>query len=115
MRALAQYRGTRLIEARELSRYIGFILRVLARVRVQVLVGFVLGAGFCKNRDKQLTHIVRVSTSIDYFYTLLCCVVFGFLLGRKLSIKALPFVFYLSCFLYFLVLLRFSFYQDILV
>jgi hypothetical protein len=32
----------------------------MARVRVHILVGFVLGAGFCKNRDKQLTHIVRV-------------------------------------------------------
>jgi len=53
-------RGTDLIEARKLSRYIGFILRALARVRVHILVGFVLGAGFCKNRDKQVTHIVRV-------------------------------------------------------
>jgi hypothetical protein len=60
MRALAQCRGTMMIEARKLSRYIGFILRVMARVRVHILVGFVLGAGFCKNRDKQLTHIVRV-------------------------------------------------------
>jgi len=60
MRAPAQCRGTMLIEARKLSRYIGFILRAIARVRVNILVGSVLGAGFCKNRDKQLTHIVRV-------------------------------------------------------
>jgi len=64
LRALAQCRGTRLIEARKLSRYIGFILHVVARIRVHILVGFVLGAGFCKNRDKQLTHIVRVSRSL---------------------------------------------------
>jgi hypothetical protein len=68
MRALAQCRGTMMIEARipiaiGMSRYIGFILRVMARVRVHILVGFVLGAGFCKNRDKQLTHIVRVRRS----------------------------------------------------
>jgi hypothetical protein len=68
MRALAQCRGTRLIEAGKLSRYIGFILLVMARVRVQVSAGFVLGAGFCKNRDKQLTHIVRVSICA-YFKT----------------------------------------------
>jgi len=59
MRALAQCRGTSLIGAGKLSRYIGFILRVMARIRVHILVGLVLGAGFCKNRDKQLTHIVR--------------------------------------------------------
>ena len=56
-------RGTSLIGAGKLSRYIGFILRVMARIRVHILVGLVLGAGFCKNRDKQLTHIVRVSCS----------------------------------------------------
>jgi hypothetical protein len=39
----------------------GFILRADARVRVQVLAEFVMGAGCCKNHDKQLTHIVRVS------------------------------------------------------
>ena len=61
--ALAQCRGTRLIEARKLSGYIGFILRVMARVRMQVAAGFVLRAGFCKNRDKQRTHIVRVRRS----------------------------------------------------
>jgi hypothetical protein len=33
--ALAQCRGTKLIGARKLSRYIGFILCVMARVRVQ--------------------------------------------------------------------------------
>jgi hypothetical protein len=41
----------------------GFILRAGARVRVQVLTGFVMGAGCRKNHDKQLTHIVRVSIS----------------------------------------------------
>jgi hypothetical protein len=66
MRKLAQYRGTRLIEARKLSRFIGFILRVMARIRVHILVGFVMGAGFCKNRDKQLTHIVRVMLRFYY-------------------------------------------------
>jgi hypothetical protein len=29
----------------------GFVLRAGAGVRVQVLVGFVMGAGFCKNHD----------------------------------------------------------------
>jgi hypothetical protein len=56
LRALAQCRGTMLIEAGKQSRYIGFILLVMARVRVQTSAGSVLGAGFCKNRDKQLTH-----------------------------------------------------------
>jgi hypothetical protein len=70
MKSLAQCRGTSLIEARKLSRYIGFILRVMARVRVHILVGFVLGAGFCKNHDKQLTHIVRVSEAWFYFFGL---------------------------------------------
>jgi hypothetical protein len=42
----------------------GFILRAGARVRMQVLEGFVMGAGCCKNHDKQLTHIVRVSGRI---------------------------------------------------
>jgi hypothetical protein len=36
-------------------------LQAGARVRMQVLAGFVMGAGCCKNHDKQLTHIVRVS------------------------------------------------------
>jgi hypothetical protein len=31
---------------------------------MQVSAGFVMGAGCRKNHDKQLTHIVRVSTSI---------------------------------------------------
>jgi len=35
MGALAQSRGTKLIEARKLSRYFGFLLRADARVRVQ--------------------------------------------------------------------------------
>jgi hypothetical protein len=56
------------IEARKLSRYIGFILRVMARVRVYILAGFVLGAGFCKNRDKQLTHIVRVISRVLFLF-----------------------------------------------
>ena len=37
----------------------------MARVRVHILVGFVLGAGFCKNRDKQLTHIVLFISDRD--------------------------------------------------
>ena len=64
MRAHAQCRGTKLIGARKLSRYIGLKLWALARVRVQVAAGFVLGAVFCKNHDKQLTHIVRVIASV---------------------------------------------------
>jgi hypothetical protein len=36
------------------------MLREMARVRVQVSAGFVMGVP-CKNHDKQLTHIVRVS------------------------------------------------------
>jgi hypothetical protein len=31
----------------------------MARIRVQVAAGFVMGVP-CKNHDKQLTHIVRV-------------------------------------------------------
>jgi hypothetical protein len=41
----------------------GFILGADARVRMQVLEGFVMGAGCRKNHDKQLTHIVRVMRS----------------------------------------------------
>jgi hypothetical protein len=47
----------------------GIRLRAGARVRVQDLVGFVMGAGCRKNRDKQLTHIVRV-ISRPIFYTM---------------------------------------------
>jgi hypothetical protein len=67
-----QCRGTRLIGARRLSRCIGFILRVMARVRVHILVGFVMGAGFCKNHDKQLTHIVRVRFSLQFLSVKYC-------------------------------------------
>jgi hypothetical protein len=54
MRALAQCRGTKLIGARKLSRYIRFVLRVMARVRVHILVGFVMGAGFAKTVTNNL-------------------------------------------------------------
>ena len=45
----------------------GLILRAGAGVRVQVLAGFVMGAGCRKNHDKQLTHIVRVSCLRESF------------------------------------------------
>ena len=38
----------------------GFILRAAAGIRVQVAAGFVTGAEYCKNRDKQMHFIVRV-------------------------------------------------------
>ena len=38
-----------------------FLLRADERVRVHQLAGFVWVAVHCKNRDKQLTFIVRVS------------------------------------------------------
>jgi intein/homing endonuclease len=37
-----------------------FILRAGARVRVHVLAGFVMGAGFCKNHDEPINYTVRV-------------------------------------------------------
>ena len=43
--ALAQCRGTKLIEARKLSRYTEFLLRADASIRVQNLYKFILGAG----------------------------------------------------------------------
>jgi len=41
----------------------GFKLRTDAGIRVQVAAGFVTGAEYCKNRDKQMHFIVRVSLS----------------------------------------------------
>jgi len=38
----------------------GFIKRASAGVRVQVLAGFVMGAGFCKNHDELINPTVRV-------------------------------------------------------
>jgi len=35
-------------------------LRAGARVRVQVLAGFVMGAEFCKNHDEPINYTVRV-------------------------------------------------------
>jgi hypothetical protein len=64
---LAQCRGTSLIGAR-ICHGAGFILRAGARVRMQVLAGFVMGAGCRKNHDKQLTHIVRVSLSFYFIF-----------------------------------------------
>jgi hypothetical protein len=61
VRALAQCRGTKLIEARKLSRYIGAKLRAEERVRVQQPLQNCLGCrSKSKKHDKQLTHIVRV-------------------------------------------------------
>jgi hypothetical protein len=66
--ALAQCRGTKLIEAKKLSRYTGFKLRADARVRVQQPLRICLGSrSKSKNHDKQLTHIVRVMLR-TYFY-----------------------------------------------
>ena len=54
-------RGTNLIEARKLSRYIEIKLRAMARVRVHLPLRICLGCrSKSKNRDKQLTFIVRV-------------------------------------------------------
>ena len=62
--ALAQCRDTMLIEARILSRYIGFKLQAEARVRVQEPLRICLECrSKSKKCDKQLTHIVRVSVS----------------------------------------------------
>jgi len=41
----------------------GFKLRAGARVRVQVLAGFVMGAGYCKNHDEPINYTVRVRPS----------------------------------------------------
>jgi hypothetical protein len=49
----------------EICHSTGFILRAGARVQVQVLAGFVLGAGFCKNHDEPINYTVRV---IGRFY-----------------------------------------------
>ena len=62
--ALAQCRGTKLIEARKLSRYTEIYLRADVRVRVQAPLQSCLGSrSKSKNCDKQLTHIVRVMRS----------------------------------------------------
>ena len=62
--ALAQCRGTKLIEARKLSRYTGFKLRADARVRVHEPLHICLRCrSKSKNCDEQLTHIVRVMRS----------------------------------------------------
>jgi hypothetical protein len=45
----------------------GFILRAGARVRVQVLAGFVMGAGCRKNHDKPINYTVRVSNWAIFF------------------------------------------------
>jgi hypothetical protein len=39
----------------------GFKLRAAAGIRVQVAAGIVMGAEYCKNHDKQMHFIVRVS------------------------------------------------------
>ena len=45
----------------------GFKLRAGARVRVQVLAGFVLGVGSSKNHDEPINYTVRVMLR-RYFY-----------------------------------------------
>jgi len=63
--ALAQCRGTMLVEATKLSRYIGFLLRGDARIRVQRPLRICLECrSKSKNCDEQLTHIVRVSGAL---------------------------------------------------
>ena len=57
----------------EISHGVGFKLRADVRVRVQLPLQICLGCrSKSKNRDKQLTHIVRVSGSalfsVSYFY-----------------------------------------------
>ena len=52
----------------------GFNLWADARVRVRWLAGFVWITVNCKNRDKQLTHIVRVISRpifLEYVYALI--------------------------------------------
>ena len=44
------------------------ILRAGARVQVQVLAGFVMGAGFCKNHDEPINYTVRVMCCSVYFF-----------------------------------------------
>jgi len=61
LRALAQYRGKICLGARNLSRFIEFKLHADERVRVQEPLQICLECrSKSKNRDKQLTHIVRV-------------------------------------------------------
>ena len=36
------------------------------RIRVHVLAGFVMVAGFCKNHDEPINYIVRVRQSFFY-------------------------------------------------
>jgi hypothetical protein len=64
--ALAQCRGTKLIEARKLSRYIGFKLRVMGRVRVHILAGFVMGAGFAKTVTNNLPILSVLAVAINF-------------------------------------------------
>ena len=45
----------------------GFILLASAGVRVQVLVGFVMGAGFCKNHEEPINYTVRVMWRFIFF------------------------------------------------
>jgi hypothetical protein len=47
----------------EICQGVGFILWAGARVRVQDLAGFVMGAEFCKNHDELIDPTVRVSCS----------------------------------------------------
>jgi hypothetical protein len=67
-RSLVQCRGTNLIEARRLSRYVECLLRADAGIRVQVSEGFIMGAGFCKNHDEPINYTVRVRHSKDYLF-----------------------------------------------
>jgi len=55
--------------AAEASAKTGFAHRSAAKVgvRVQVLAGFVMGAGFCKNHDKPINHTVRVMLRRVFF------------------------------------------------
>jgi hypothetical protein len=55
--------GVQAVSEPEICHGAGFNLRADARVRVRWLAGFVWVAVNCKNRDKQLTFIVRVSLS----------------------------------------------------
>jgi hypothetical protein len=44
----------------------GFNLRAGARVRVQVLAGFVMGVGSSKNHDEPINYTVRVRFSLQF-------------------------------------------------
>jgi len=47
-------------------------LLVGAGVRVQVLAGFVMGAGFSKNHDEPINYTVRLAAAVLFIFLLYC-------------------------------------------